>query len=108
MFHNIFGGFLVLELWFCIKYFVLDNCLSGDNSLCICSYKVSVVKLVFHSRFGIVLLDQIFYIADAAVPKSDDIAVKDFFEFVVLWEMLSDKLPTNICLYLLIMADQTM
>ena len=51
MFYNIFGSFLVLQLWLYIQYFVLDNCLLGDNFLCIYSCQVSVADLVLYSRF---------------------------------------------------------
>ena len=51
MFYNIFGSFLVLQLWLYIQYFVLENCLLGDNFLCIYSCQVSVADLVLYSRF---------------------------------------------------------
>ena len=49
-------------MWLYMQYFAFDNCILGDIS------------------------------GGAAAAKFDGIAVKDFAEFVILWEMLSDEL----------------
>lgn len=56
----------------------------------------------FIQDFGTVLLHQIFRIGGTTAATFDGIATDDFAEFVMLWEMLFDKLLklcTNICLY---------
>lgn len=83
MFRNIFGGFLVLQLWLYIQHFVLDNFHLWGNSLCIHSYKVFVVELVFQSKFSNCKAYQILHIGGATAASFDGIAVKGLAESVV-------------------------
>ena len=55
-------------------------------------YTVLLLSWCFIQDFGIVLLHQIFHIGGATVAKFDCIFVKDVTEFVMLLEMLFDKL----------------
>ena len=55
-------------------------------------YTVLLLSWCFIQDFGNVLLRQIFHIGGATVAKFDCIVVKDVTEFVVLLEMLFDKL----------------
>lgn len=83
MFHGKFNGFLMFELWFCIRYIVLN---SIHLSLYLQLQGLFSLSWCFMHDFGIVLPDQIFHNGVENAPNFLGIFVKILTEFVVLWK----------------------